>query len=70
MEAESQASEQEQKEQMKWSVGVQVSTPFGGGSFKHEEEKGSSSSSARREASQNELNVFEAVGGDTILAAK
>ncbi|KAI7365466.1 hypothetical protein KC354_g4884 [Hortaea werneckii] len=61
-------STDEQKEQFKVSVGVSVSTPYGGASVKHEQEKGSSSETKRSETTSNESNVFEAVGGDTILA--
>lgn len=38
--------------------------------MKHEEEKSSSKSDSKTEKSTNENNVFEAVGGDTILANK
>ncbi|KAK5110589.1 hypothetical protein LTR85_000989 [Meristemomyces frigidus] len=58
----------QQKEQFKVSVGVSVSTPYGGASVKHEQEKGSSNESKSSETNSNESNVFEAVGGDTILA--
>ncbi|RMY73288.1 hypothetical protein D0863_03958 [Hortaea werneckii] len=61
-------STDEQKEQFKVSVGVSVSTPYGGASVKHEQEQGSSSENKRSETNSNESNVFEAVGGDTILA--
>ncbi|KAI7530567.1 hypothetical protein KC317_g20037, partial [Hortaea werneckii] len=61
-------STDEQKEQFKVSVGVSVSTPYGGASVKHEQEQGSSSENKRSETTSNESNVFEAVGGDTILA--
>jgi hypothetical protein len=62
------ASTAEQKEQFKISVGVSVSTPFGSGSVKHEQEHGQSTASAQSQSNQREENVFEAVGGDTILA--
>ncbi|KAF2811812.1 uncharacterized protein BDZ99DRAFT_414359 [Mytilinidion resinicola] len=62
-------TEQEQKEQFKVSVGVSVSTPIGiGASMKHEEEKGSTQSQNTMDKKTNENNIFEAVGGDTILA--
>ncbi|KAI7161520.1 hypothetical protein KC349_g2699 [Hortaea werneckii] len=61
-------STDEQKEQFKVSVGVSVSTPYGGASVKHEQEQGSSTENKRSETNLNESNVFEAVGGDTILA--
>ncbi|KAJ9634366.1 hypothetical protein H2199_009024 [Coniosporium tulheliwenetii] len=61
--------EQEQKEQFKVSVGVSVSTPFGvSGSVKHEQEWGSTQSESRTDKKTEESNVFEAVGGDTVLA--
>ncbi|KAJ9636432.1 hypothetical protein H2199_008107 [Coniosporium tulheliwenetii] len=63
--------EQEQKEQFKVSVGVSVSTPFGvSGSVKHEQEWGSTQSESKTDKKTEESNVFEAVGGDTILANK
>ena len=64
-------TEQEHKEQFKVSVGVQVSTPIGvGAGVKHEREKGNSSSNSDANNNQSETNVFEAVGGDTILVSK
>ncbi|CAF3480417.1 unnamed protein product [Fusarium graminearum] len=62
-------SEQEQKEAMKVSVGVQVTTPFGGAGVKHTNESGKMESKSTTDVKKNESNVFEAVGGDTILAA-
>ncbi|OBS29591.1 hypothetical protein FPOA_03528 [Fusarium poae] len=62
-------SEQEQKEAMKVSVGVQVTTPFGGGGVKHTNENGKAESKNTSNVQKDESNVFEAVGGDTILAA-
>lgn len=62
-------SEHEQKEQFKMSIGVQVTTPYGGGGVKHEKETGSGSSDSRAEVNKNERHVFDATGGDTILAS-
>ncbi|XEV01095.1 hypothetical protein FSHL1_006382 [Fusarium sambucinum] len=62
-------SEQEQKEAMKVSVGVQVTTPFGGGGVKHTNENGKAESKSTADVKKDESNVFEAVGGYTILAA-
>ncbi|KAH7002963.1 hypothetical protein EDB82DRAFT_531448 [Fusarium venenatum] len=62
-------SEQEQKEAMKVSVGVQVTTPFGGGGIKHTNENGKAESKSTADVKKDESNVFEAVGGDTILTA-
>ncbi|KAG8530617.1 uncharacterized protein KY384_004655 [Bacidia gigantensis] len=63
-------SEYEQKQQFKVSVGVQVSTPIGvGAGVKHDNEKGTSTSTSTGTEDQAETNVFEAAGGDTILAS-
>ena len=71
MKQSSAESEQDQKEQFKVSVGLQVSTPIGvGAGVKHEQEKGKSSSVNTTTVDKGENNVFEAVGGNTILAAK
>ncbi|MCJ1379493.1 hypothetical protein MMC17_002594 [Xylographa soralifera] len=62
-------SEQEQKQQFKTSVGVAVSTPIGiSTSVKHETEQGSSESKNTTTKDTEDSKVFEAVGGDTILA--
>lgn len=68
MTAKTKADEQTQTESFKVSVGVSVATPFGGGSAKHEQESGGGSANSKTETNTNESNVFEAVGGDTILA--
>ncbi|KAK6526470.1 hypothetical protein TWF694_005056 [Orbilia ellipsospora] len=68
LESTENSSEQEQKEQFKTSMGMQIQTPFGGASVKHDEEHGSDTSSTQTEKNKNEKHVFEAVGGDTILA--
>ncbi|MCJ1394185.1 hypothetical protein MMC18_007063 [Xylographa bjoerkii] len=70
MKQSSKTSEAEQKEQFKNSVGMQVSTPANiGGGFTHTTEKGKSASQSSSDLNSDERNVFEAVGGDTILAA-
>lgn len=64
-------SEQSAKEEFKVSVGLQVSTPFGvGAGMKHETSQGSSTDQKSGDHKERETNVFEAVGGNTILAAK
>ncbi|KAF2839889.1 hypothetical protein M501DRAFT_1015973 [Patellaria atrata CBS 101060] len=70
MDAKSTMSEQEQKEQYKVSVGLQVSTPIGvGAGVKHEQEKGKSVTVNTTNIDKSETHVFEAVGGETILAS-
>lgn len=65
------ATETEQKQQFKVSVGMQVSTPFGvGAGVKHEQETGHAESTSKTDETKTESNVFEATGGDTILAGK
>ncbi|MCJ1390225.1 hypothetical protein MMC18_003083 [Xylographa bjoerkii] len=63
---------EEAKESFKTSVGASVSGGFGGfsasASFKHEQAQGNSNVNEAAKRSQNEAAVFEAVGGDTILA--
>jgi hypothetical protein len=50
---------------------MQFSTPFGvGGGAKHSRENATETSNSTTNIQQNETNIFEAVGGDTILAAK
>ncbi|KAK0710652.1 hypothetical protein B0H67DRAFT_539495 [Lasiosphaeris hirsuta] len=61
-------TEQEQKETFKVSVGIEVTTPYVSTSIKHTSEKGSSESQAQSEKNSKDTVVFEAVGGDTILA--
>ncbi|KAH7038402.1 uncharacterized protein B0I36DRAFT_235984 [Microdochium trichocladiopsis] len=65
---------EEEKQSFKTSVGVTVSGGFGGfsasSSMKHEKEQGSTTSNQSTAKSQSEAVVFEAVGGETILAAE
>ncbi|KAF7526535.1 hypothetical protein G7054_g10735 [Neopestalotiopsis clavispora] len=70
MEDEKKVTEQEQKEAFKMSVGLQVTTPVGvGAGVKHSNENGKQEIQNNAEVKKKESNVFEAVGGDTILAA-
>lgn len=70
MQSAEHGTEEEQKEQFKVSVGVSVQTPIGvGAEMKHDEEHGTSTSTNTTSKTTNEDNVFEAVGGDTILAS-
>lgn len=63
--------EQEQKEQFKTSFGAQLSTPVGAGAgVQHSKETGKSSGRNEQAIVKQESNVFEAVGGNTILASK
>ena len=68
----SQTEIEEKKESFKVSVGASVSASVGGFSasteVKHEESKGQAETNETSSRSQNESMVFEAVGGDTILA--
>ncbi|KAM7211203.1 hypothetical protein V8F06_013413 [Rhypophila decipiens] len=66
----SKTSEQQQKEAFKWSVGSQVTTPWASASVKHTEASGSSTEESVTDVIKKEKNVFEAVGGDTILVTK
>ena len=63
---------EEHKESFKTSVGASVSASVAGfsmsASVKHEEAKGSTTVNETSQASKDENVVFEAVGGDTILA--
>ncbi|KAF4442961.1 putative oxidoreductase ordL [Fusarium austroafricanum] len=61
-------SEQEQKQSMKWSVGVAVTTPWTNTTTKHTNESGSAKSSSITNKTENEQHFFEATGGDTLLA--
>lgn len=63
-------SEQEQKDAFKVSVGVQVTTPFVGVGVKHTNENGKQKTQNAADIKKDETHVFEAVGGDTILAAR
>ncbi|KAK6541560.1 hypothetical protein TWF694_007365 [Orbilia ellipsospora] len=70
MEGKEKGTEQEQKEQFKTSMELQIQTPVGvGAGVKHERESGSGTANRENEKDKNEKHVFEAVGGDTILAA-
>ncbi|KAH8662563.1 hypothetical protein BX600DRAFT_542276 [Xylariales sp. PMI_506] len=62
-------TEQAQKQSFKTSVGLAVNTPYGGGSVNHTSESGHATSNSQTENSQQEQHVFEAVGGDTLLAS-
>ncbi|KAH7118725.1 hypothetical protein B0J11DRAFT_582534 [Dendryphion nanum] len=63
------SEEETQKEQFKVSVGVTVATPVGvGASVKRDQEQGKEGSDNKTDKQSDETNVFEAVGGDTILA--
>lgn len=69
--ADEKTTEQGAKNEFKVSVGLQVSTPIGvGAGVKHENSKGTSIDKKDGERKEMETNVFEAVGGNTILAAK
>jgi tagatose-1,6-bisphosphate aldolase non-catalytic subunit AgaZ/GatZ len=60
---------QDQKESFKYSIGVSVSTPVGVSTgMKHTEEHGSDQQDAAKETSSHDRDIFEACGGDTILA--
>jgi hypothetical protein len=56
------------KEQFKVSVGANVQSPYGGGGMKASAEGGNDMTLATDKSSSKEDNIFEAVGGDTILA--
>ncbi|KAK6508955.1 hypothetical protein TWF481_003723 [Arthrobotrys musiformis] len=63
-------TENERKDQFKTSVGLQVQTPVGvGAGVKNENETGSGSGDRENKKDKDEKHVFEAVGGDTTLAA-
>ncbi|KAG8626282.1 hypothetical protein KVT40_005227 [Elsinoe batatas] len=70
MSSNKETSDEEKKQEFKVSVGVSVSTPYGGASVKHEEAKGSGDKSSRSETNINDNNVFEAVGGDTLFQSE
>lgn len=63
---------EEHKESMKVSVGASISGSYAGfsasASVKHEQAQGTTNANETSQRSQNEAAVFEAVGGDTILA--
>ncbi|KAF8648222.1 hypothetical protein AX16_006360 [Volvariella volvacea WC 439] len=62
-------SEQSQKEQFKASVGVAVQTPYGGGGVKASHETGEGKQDGQSKMDAKESLVFEATGGNTILAS-
>ncbi|KAF5004997.1 hypothetical protein FDECE_8522 [Fusarium decemcellulare] len=62
-------SEQAQKQSMKTSVGLSVSSPKASGSVSHTEESGSANSSSQAQSDKSESHAFEAMGGDTLLAS-
>lgn len=65
------SKEQSEKESFKTSVGLQVTTPFGvGAGVKHSQGSGTEKLANLAQIDKAEKNVFEAVGGDTILASK
>ncbi|KAM0424832.1 hypothetical protein ACHAPT_009888 [Fusarium lateritium] len=68
MEETTKTSEQQQKQSMKVSVGVAVTTPWVNSTVKHTNESGSATSSATTDKTQEEQHFFEATGGDTLLA--
>lgn len=70
MKTSSSVSEQTAKESFKKSVGLQASGWGVSVSASHAKETGSETSSSQASSSQQERNVFEAVGGNTILASK
>lgn len=63
-------SEQEQKEEYKNSVGASIQAWSVSASVKRDTSTSSANSSAAVNQQSQERNVFEAVGGDTILASK
>lgn len=58
-----------QKEGFKAQVGVAVSTPYGGASVKASHEKQDKVETGEKKTDTSEAMVFEATGGNTILAA-
>ena|SRR5256885_1491198 len=63
------STEQDQKESFKYSIGVSVSTPVGVDTgMKHTEEHGGEVATNTKDTSTHDRNIFEACGGDTILA--
>lgn len=56
------------KEQFKVSVGANVQSPYGGGGMKASAEGVKDQTLATDKSSSEENNIFEDVGGDTILA--
>ena len=68
--AEENISETKSSEQMKQNIGLSVSVPGGpGGSLKHEKTKGSNQEDLVKEVWTKDRIMFEASGGNTILAA-
>ncbi|KAF5637151.1 hypothetical protein F52700_4888 [Fusarium sp. NRRL 52700] len=69
MDQSSTTSEQEQKQSLKTSVGLAVSAPKVSASVSHTEESGSDKSSSQGQSDKSESHVFEAMGGDSLLAS-
>ncbi|KAG9494758.1 hypothetical protein J7337_013897 [Fusarium musae] len=69
MDQSSKTSEQEQKQSLKTSVGLAVSAPKVSASVSHTEESGSDNSSSHGKSDKSESHVFEAMGGDSLLAS-
>ncbi|KAF4332672.1 hypothetical protein FBEOM_13532 [Fusarium beomiforme] len=69
MDQSSTSSEQEQKQSLKTSVGLAVSSPEASGSVSHTEESGSDNSSSQAQSNKSESHAFEAMGGDSLLAS-
>ncbi|CAJ0550043.1 Ff.00g099730.m01.CDS01 [Fusarium sp. VM40] len=61
-------SEQEQKQSLKTSVGLSVSSPEASGSVSHTQESGSDNSKSQAQDNKSESHTFEAMGGDSLLA--
>ncbi|KAM0265533.1 hypothetical protein ACHAPA_007684 [Fusarium lateritium] len=61
-------SEQEQKQSLKTSVGLSVSSPKASGSASHTQESGSDNSKSQAQSDKSESHTFEAMGGDSLLA--
>ncbi|EMT71700.1 hypothetical protein FOC4_g10010215 [Fusarium odoratissimum] len=61
-------SEQEQKQSLKTSVGLSVSSPKASGSVSHTQESGSDNSKSQAQSDKSESHTFEAMGGDSLLA--
>ncbi|KAI6777471.1 hypothetical protein HG530_001416 [Fusarium avenaceum] len=61
-------SEQEQKQSLKTSVGLSVSSPEASGSVSHTQETGSDNSKSQAQENKSESHTFEAMGGDSLLA--
>ena len=64
------SSEQAEKSEYKLSVSASVSTPYVDASVKHDRSGESGSEGKKASSDSAERHAFEAVGGDTTLAAK